>query len=59
MLYNANLDRSAANRKTKAALRTELKKWEETISKRKKTVVPDAKQHVVSSKRLSKAAITI
>ncbi|KAJ2925213.1 hypothetical protein H1R20_g11894, partial [Candolleomyces eurysporus] len=50
MLYNANLDRSVANRKTKAALRAELKKWEETMSKRKKAVIPDAKQHVKQHK---------
>ncbi|TEB18179.1 hypothetical protein FA13DRAFT_1822212 [Coprinellus micaceus] len=45
MLYNANLDRSESNRKTQTTLRQELKKWEETMSKRKKTVVDDPKEH--------------
>lgn len=48
MLYNANLDRSESNRKTQTTLRQELKKWEETMSKRKKTVVDDPKEHAVS-----------
>ena len=48
MLYNANLDRSEPNRKSQTALRQELKKWEETMSKRKKTVIDDPKEHAVS-----------
>ncbi|CAA7265359.1 unnamed protein product [Cyclocybe aegerita] len=39
MLYNANLDRS--NRKTKAELRRDLKKWEEDTAKKKKIVIHD------------------
>ncbi|KAF9009454.1 hypothetical protein BDQ17DRAFT_1062312 [Cyathus striatus] len=38
MIYNANLDRSEANRKTKAELRKELKKWEDDTRKKKSTV---------------------
>jgi len=46
-LYNANLDRSKANRKKKTELRKDLKKWEDELSKRKKVVVPDIRQHQV------------
>ena len=47
MLFNGNLDRSESNRKSLGALRQELKKWEETMTKRngKKAVVEDPKEH--------------
>lgn len=41
MMYNANLDRSLANRKTKNELRRDVKKWEEEMSRKKKPVVED------------------
>jgi len=46
-LYNANLDRSKANRKKKTELRKDLKRWEDESSKRKKVVVPNIRQHQV------------
>jgi hypothetical protein len=39
MLYNSNLDRSSTNRKSRTELRGDLRKWEEEMSKRKKTVI--------------------
>lgn len=48
MLYNSNLDRSLANRKTRTALRGELQKWEEEMSKRKKIVVHDILDYQVT-----------
>ncbi|TFK27335.1 hypothetical protein FA15DRAFT_586614 [Coprinopsis marcescibilis] len=50
VFYNTNLDRSLPNRKSKSALRQELKKWEETHFKVKKPVVQDAKEHVKTHK---------
>ncbi|KAJ3509958.1 hypothetical protein NMY22_g16122 [Coprinellus aureogranulatus] len=50
MLYNANLDRSETNRKSQTALRQELKKWEETMSKRKKAVIDDPKEYTKKNK---------
>lgn len=47
MLHNSNLDRSPANRKSKAELRKDLKKWEEEISKKKKIVVRDLLEYQV------------
>jgi E3 ubiquitin-protein ligase RAD18 len=47
MMYNANLDRSLANRKTKAELRRDIKKWEEGMSKKKKPVVEDLVKYQV------------
>ena len=47
MLYNSNLDRSLANRKSKAELRKELKKWEDEMSKKKKAVIFDVKEYQV------------
>ncbi|TFK34814.1 hypothetical protein BDQ12DRAFT_612703 [Crucibulum laeve] len=38
MVYNANLDRSIPNRKTKGELRRELKRWEEDLKKKKNSV---------------------
>lgn len=38
-IYNANLDRSTANRKTKTELRRDLKSWEDELTKKKK--IPD------------------
>ncbi|TRM59928.1 hypothetical protein BD626DRAFT_550071 [Schizophyllum amplum] len=48
MLYNANLDRSSANRKTRSQLQRELKKWEEDVKPRssKKPAVEDAGAYV-------------
>ncbi|RDB24183.1 Postreplication repair E3 ubiquitin-protein ligase rad18 [Hypsizygus marmoreus] len=45
MTYNANLDRSQNNRKSKQELKKELKKWEDERSKRKKTTVEDTVAH--------------
>jgi len=39
MLYNSNLDRSSTNRKSRTELRGDLRKWEEEMSRRKKTVI--------------------
>ncbi|PPR05993.1 hypothetical protein CVT26_005715 [Gymnopilus dilepis] len=50
MLFNANLDRSPSNRKTKAELRKELKKWEEERSRKKKAVITDVKGYQVEHK---------
>jgi hypothetical protein len=47
MLYNSNLDRSLANRKSKADLRKELKKWEDDMSRKKKVVVRDVLDYQV------------
>ena len=47
MLYNSNLDRSLANRKSKAELRKDLKKWEDEMSKKKKTVIHDVREYQV------------
>jgi hypothetical protein len=41
MLHNSNLDRSLSNRKSKAELRKDLKKWEDEMSKKKKPVIGD------------------
>ena len=41
MLHNSNLDRSLANRKSKVELRKDLKKWEDEMLKKKKTVIHD------------------
>ncbi|EAU88094.2 hypothetical protein CC1G_11517 [Coprinopsis cinerea okayama7 len=49
IIYNSNLDRSQANRKSKQMLRQELKKWEDAVSRRKKPSV-DAKQHAKTHK---------
>ncbi|KAL1744206.1 hypothetical protein HDZ31DRAFT_39179 [Schizophyllum fasciatum] len=48
MLFNANLDRSAANRKSRSQLQKELKKWEEDIKPRssKKLAVENAEAYV-------------
>ncbi|PPQ67673.1 hypothetical protein CVT25_012701 [Psilocybe cyanescens] len=43
--YNANLDKSKPNRKTKADLRKDLKQWEEENPKKKKTVITDVKTY--------------
>ncbi|KAF8894717.1 hypothetical protein BD779DRAFT_859472 [Infundibulicybe gibba] len=41
ILYNANLDRAVAHRKTKGELRKDLKRWEDERNKKSKTVVDD------------------
>lgn len=46
-MYNANLDRSLANRTTKTGLRRDLKKWEEDMSRKKKPVVEDLAKYQV------------
>lgn len=46
-MYNANLDRSLANRKTKNELRRDVKKWEEEMSRKKKPVVEDLVKYQV------------
>lgn len=46
-MYNANLDRSLANRKIKVELRRDLKKWEEDMSRKKKPVVEDLVKYQV------------
>jgi len=46
-MYNANLDRSLANRKTKIELRRDIKKWEEDMSRKKKPVVEDLVKYQV------------
>jgi hypothetical protein len=48
ILYNSNLDKSVANRKTKADLKRDLKKWEEDMAKKKKQPVIDAVSYQVS-----------
>ncbi|KAF5386563.1 hypothetical protein D9615_001906 [Tricholomella constricta] len=45
MIYNANLDRSSRNRKTKQELRKELKKWEDEKAKKRRTTVEDNAAH--------------
>jgi E3 ubiquitin-protein ligase RAD18 len=47
MLHNSNLDRSLANRKSKAELRKELKKWEDEMLKKKKAVIRDVREYQV------------
>jgi len=47
MLYNANLDKSLANRKTKVELRKDLKKWEQERVKKKKTIITDVNGYQV------------
>jgi hypothetical protein len=47
MIYNANLDRSSKNRKSKQELIRELKKWEEDKSKKKRATVEDTAAHEV------------
>lgn len=47
MIFNANLDKSLPNRKTRAELKRELKKWEDERGKVKKPVVRDAHQYQV------------
>lgn len=47
MLYNANLDKSLANRKTKLELRKDLKKWEDERTRKKKTTITDVKGYQV------------
>ena len=47
MLHNSNLDRSLANRKSKAELRKDLKKWEDEMPKKKKTVIHDVLDYQV------------
>jgi hypothetical protein len=43
MLWNANLDKSAPKRQSKAELQKELKKWEEERKvKKKKPIVDDS-----------------
>ncbi|KAF9553812.1 hypothetical protein CPC08DRAFT_713433 [Agrocybe pediades] len=44
-IFNANLDRSGPNRKTKGELRKELKKWEEDMTKKKKPPIQDLKEY--------------
>ena len=46
-MYNANLDRSLVNRKTKTELRRDLKKWEEDMSRKKKPAVEDLVKYQV------------
>ncbi|KAJ6606420.1 hypothetical protein DFH09DRAFT_1120145 [Mycena vulgaris] len=41
MLFNANLDKSASKRQTKAELRNDLKKWEEQRKSKKEKVTVD------------------
>ncbi|KDR81862.1 hypothetical protein GALMADRAFT_135257 [Galerina marginata CBS 339.88] len=50
MLFNANLDKSASNRKSKAELRRDLKKWEEEMTKKKKIVITDVKAYQIEHK---------
>lgn len=50
MIYNANLDRSQSNRKSKQELKRELKKWEDDKPKKKKPTVEDSLAHEVSIK---------
>ncbi|KAF8911188.1 hypothetical protein CPB84DRAFT_1672006, partial [Gymnopilus junonius] len=50
MLFNANLDRSLPNRKTKVELRKELKKWEEERPKKKKHGITDVKGYQIEHK---------
>ncbi|KAF9484884.1 hypothetical protein BDN70DRAFT_796760 [Pholiota conissans] len=50
MFYNANLDKSLPNRKTKAELKKDLKRWEDERSKKKKTVVSDVVHHQIEYK---------
>ncbi|KAH9484088.1 Postreplication repair E3 ubiquitin-protein ligase rad18 [Psilocybe cubensis] len=45
VLYNSNLDKSKPNRKTKADLRKDLKRWETENAKKKKTVIADVKAY--------------
>jgi E3 ubiquitin-protein ligase RAD18 len=47
MSYNANLDKSLANRKTKVELRKDLKKWEQEKVKKKRTIITDVKGYQV------------
>jgi len=47
MLHNSNLDRSLANRKSKAELRKDLKKWEDEMLKKKKAVIRDVREYQV------------
>ena len=47
MLYNANLDKSLANRKTKLELRKDLKRWEDERTRKKKTMITDVKGYQV------------
>lgn len=47
MLYNANLDKSLANRKTKLELRKDLKRWEDERTRKKKTTITDVKGYQV------------
>jgi E3 ubiquitin-protein ligase RAD18 len=47
MIYNANLDRSAAMRQSISTLRKDLKKWEDDKSKQKKNAVEDVVAHEV------------
>ncbi|KAJ7460965.1 hypothetical protein B0H11DRAFT_2057573 [Mycena galericulata] len=49
MLWNANLDKSVANRQTKAALHKEMKKWEEDRKVKKKKTEVD-KSHLITQK---------
>ena len=46
-MYNANLDRTLANRRPKQELRRDLEKWEDERPKRKKNVVEDVVAHEV------------
>lgn len=47
MLYNSNLDRSSTNRKSRTELRGDLRKWEEEMSRRKKTAVHNVLEYQV------------
>ncbi|KAF5330398.1 hypothetical protein D9619_005602 [Psilocybe cf. subviscida] len=42
ILYNSNLDKSVANRRTKADLKRDLKKWEEDMAKKRKQPTIDS-----------------
>jgi E3 ubiquitin-protein ligase RAD18 len=47
MIFNANLDKSIPNRRTRADLKKDLKKWEEERGKKKKFAVKDSVNYQV------------
>ncbi|KJA20285.1 hypothetical protein HYPSUDRAFT_827064 [Hypholoma sublateritium FD-334 SS-4] len=50
LIFNANLDKSLPNRKTRAELKRDLKKWEDERGKSKKTLVRDTHQYQIDHK---------
>ncbi|KAF8188361.1 hypothetical protein BJ912DRAFT_851183 [Pholiota molesta] len=50
MIFNANLDKSIPNRRTRADLKKDLKKWEEERGKKKKFAVKDSVNYQIEHK---------